>query len=68
MKQYAYAALIGVAAATWEEFGNTALPILVDDLVSVDGEVGEYMDKKEDGSEIVGLHARFFTKCDDCWF
>jgi len=68
MKQYAYAALIGVATATWEEFGNTTLPSLVDDAVSVEGEVGEYMNKFEDGSEQVGLHARFTTTCNDCWF
>jgi len=68
MKQYAYAALIGVATATWEEFGNTTLPSLVDDAVSVEGEVGEYMNKFEDGSEQVGLHARFTTTCTDCWF
>merc|ERR1712183_914221 len=68
MKQYAFAALIGAATATWEEFNNTTLPSLTNAEVSVEGEVGEYMNTFEDGSEQIGMHARWTTKCNDCWF
>jgi len=68
MKQFAFAALIGAATATWEEFNNTALPSLDNGQVNVEGEIGEYMNTWEDGTEQVGMHVRWTTSCKDCWF
>jgi len=68
MKQFAFAAIIAAASATWEEFNNTALPDLDNDRTSVVGEVGEYMNKWDDGTEQVGMHVRWTTSCNDCWF
>merc|ERR1712014_545888 len=68
MKQFAFAAFIGAASATWEEFNNTALPSLDNGQVNVEGEVGEYMNKWDDGTEQIGMHVRWTTSCKDCWF
>jgi len=61
MRHYACATLLGLvfAQSTEEPINETSLPPIVNDVVSVDGVVGEYKSTLDDGSEHIGMYVEW---------
>jgi len=64
MRHYACATLLGLVLAQDEEksevtVNETTLPPITNDLVSVDGVIGEYKTTNDDGSEDIGMYVEY---------
>lgn len=64
MRHYACATLLGLVLAQDEEsagvtVNETTLPPITNDVVSVDGVIGEYKTTNDDGSEDIGMYVEY---------